>query len=165
MKVELMVGMIIPDTTAITAFHTLERMGFSSLKQLTREDYYSFSVTGNDFDRFSGRIGKVDVLVNANKNRFATKRQEVPFTAPDDGFFRTVLLVQSIDPDAAGLLSTLKERLGFRDIESMERGVLWTLGLEAGSAEEAMRITKDVAERLLVNRHYQRYRISQANHV
>ena len=49
-QAELLVKLKIPDTTAITAFHTLERMGFSTVKSLERMDYYLFSFDG-DFDK------------------------------------------------------------------------------------------------------------------
>ena len=43
MNAELFVGLKIPDTTAITAFHTIERMGYK-IKNLKRNIYYKFDI-------------------------------------------------------------------------------------------------------------------------
>ena len=39
-EIELIVGLKIPDTTAITAFHTLEKLGYNRLIKLKREDLF-----------------------------------------------------------------------------------------------------------------------------
>src|SRR3989338_4653807 len=73
-SIELFVGFKIPDTTAITAFHTIEKLGYSELKKLKREIYYKFYITGNA-DKFSKKIAKTDILVNANKNNYRVKKE------------------------------------------------------------------------------------------
>lgn len=155
MEIEMTVGLLVPDTTAITAFHTLERMGFSRIKSLKREDYYRFSAEG-DFDRLSQDLGKVDIMVNANKHRYTAKPAGEGFGADT----KTVrILVQNTDSKDGGLLGTLQDRLGFKNIKSAERGVLWSLGFEAASREEALKQASEAAEKLLANRHYQKFRI------
>ena len=47
MKVEMLVRLRIPDTTAITAKQVLERMGLD-VGSLKRADYYKFSVEGDE---------------------------------------------------------------------------------------------------------------------
>jgi len=154
-EAELFVRLIIPDSTAITAFHTLERMGYTHLKKLKRESYYKFYAEG-DYNKFKGEIGKVDILVNYNKDRFIVKKPEEKFE--DDNEFRNVkVLVKNTGDDAADLLSTLKERLGFNNIKKIERGILWTLSFE--KQEKAEETAKQITEKLLANRHYQDFEI------
>lgn len=147
---ELFVRLIIPDNTARTAFHTLERMGYNKLKSLNREDYYKFTVEDGNEKEFNEKIGKVDVLVNFNKNRFRIKRPDKAFEENNE----VRVLVKNIDDDCAGLLSTLQNRLGFMEIKSMEKGVLWAFDFDA-KKEEAEKLAMEITEKLLANRHYQ----------
>lgn len=139
-KVELFVSLKIPDTTAITTFHTIEKMGFSKITKVKREIYYKFEIDGNK-KKFAESIGKVDVLVNANKNRYSNKLSK------ERG--ATYIMVKEIDDKCDGLLNTLKNRLGFSEIKSIEKGVIWVLYGDRDSAIEA-------AKRLLFNENYQR---------
>ena len=65
------VGLKIPDTTAITAFNTIKKMGYRELESLSREIFYEFDVLRDD-KKFLQSIKDVDVLVNANKNYAST---------------------------------------------------------------------------------------------
>ena len=87
------------------------------------------------------------MLVNANKHRARIKRT-------GDSCIKgchTVVVQDGDEP--TGLLNTLRERLGFSEIEQMEKGTLWELFVK--NRETA----KDIAEKLLCNRHYQHYEI------
>jgi len=141
-KVELFVGLKIPDTTAITTLHTIERMDFD-VKGVKREAYYRFDVEG-DASKFSDKIGKVDVLVNANKNKFSNKLEK------EEGAF--YILVKDSDDKCSGLLKTL-HKLGLTEIKSMEKGVLWALDVDS------LEIAKDIASKLLFNENYQEIEI------
>lgn len=154
-KIELIVGLKIPDTTAITAFHTLEKMGFKELKKLRREDYYKFTVN-EGFDKFSKKISKVDILVNANKNKFMVKSADEGFKEEETDLKIVRALVKDVSDGAKNLLSTLKTRLGFKQVSSMEKGVLWTLFLDADK-EEASLIADKIAKSLLFNENYQHH--------
>ena len=96
MSLELFVGLKIPDTTAITTFHVLERLGYK-ISKIKREIYYKFEV--GDAEKFSKKVGKVDVLVNANKNKFSTELNK------QEGAF--YILVKDID-DALERVKFLK---------------------------------------------------------
>jgi phosphoribosylformylglycinamidine (FGAM) synthase PurS component len=145
-KIELMVELLIPDTTAITAFHTLERMGFSKLKKLKRANYYVFE-TKEDFKKFSEQVKKIDILVNANKHKAMTKLAEEPFS---EAGIR--VLVKDTDDKGEGLLNTLKNRLGLK-ADSVQKGTLWTMEIEGDDKS----IAKKITEELLSNSHYQDY--------
>jgi len=145
MKIQLFVELKIPDTTAITAFHTLEKLGFK-LKHLGRQDYYIMDVSMEDFDKFSEEIGKVDILVNVNKHNFKIMKEDEKF---DDKLTR-VIVKDTEQGDS--LLNTLKNRLGLKEINSIEKGVLWLMDCDKETAEK---ITKE----LLYNEHYQEFKI------
>ena len=141
-QVELFVGLKIPDTTAITTFHTLERMGYG-IKKLKRQIYYKFDIDGDEVE-FAKKANKIDVLVNANKNTFSNELNK------EDG--AVYILVKDLDDKCEGLLSTLKHRLGLKEIKSMEKGTLWALFVDSDKAEE-------IAKKLLYNENYQEIKL------
>lgn len=157
-KIELFVDLLIPDTTAITAHHTLKNMGFKQLKKLKREDYYYF-VVDDELKKFSDEIGKVDILVNANKNSYRTKLVDGKIKEKKEDELSIIhVLVQDIGDNASKTLNVLKHRLGFTQIKEMNKGVFWTLYLKA-EEKEALEISKQIAAGLLYNKHYQECRI------
>lgn len=150
MKIELLVELLIPDTTATTAFHTLKRIGFKELKELKRADYYLFDVDDN-FKTFSERIKNVDILVNANKHRALVKKTEDNF---ENGKIRVI--IKNIDNPGRGILPTLKNRLGLKNINSVEKGVMWIMDIDA---KDRKKIAERMAKELLMNEHYQECKI------
>ena len=146
--VELIVSLKVPDTTAITALQTLQKMGFDKIKDLKRSDYYKFEASG-PLEQFKSRISKVDIIVNANKHsfEFGIKKEK-----------NVKLLVKNSDDDAGGILSTLKNRLGFNNLLKIEKAVLWGITINANEAE-AKKIAEKAAKDLLVNENYQEFEI------
>ena len=142
----MFVSLKIPDTTAITTFHTLEKLGFAELKKLKREVAYSFEIKG-DAAKFKEKASKVDILVNANKNN-------VRYEADDDAIHVLVKDVGGTD----SLLSTLKDRLGLKEINSMEKGTLWSLYFDCDK-EKAKKLAEEIADKLLFSQHYQEMKI------
>ena len=146
--VEMIVSLKVPDTTAITALQTLQKLGFNKIKDIKRADYYKFSIEGDE-EKFREKISKVDILVNANKHSF-------DFSVRKDNTIK--LLVKNINDDGSGLLATLKNRLGFDNIKKIEKAILWSLSIEADE-KEARKIAEKAAWELLVNEHYQEFMI------
>ena len=140
--VEMLVGLKIPDSTALSARQALHEMGFRQLSGLARYAYYSFEVEGSA-EQFRKKISGVDILANANKH-------SVSFGMPREGI--RALVQDREKPD--GLMSTLRERLGVREIKGMGVGTLWVFSIDGKSQKEA---AKRMTEELLVNPHYQRY--------
>ena len=66
------------------------------------------------------------------------------------------VLVQNLDDDS-GLLRTLKERLGFKNIKNLEKGVLWSMYLHDITGAE--NIAVDITKNLLMNENYQKFKI------
>jgi phosphoribosylformylglycinamidine (FGAM) synthase PurS component len=146
--IELMVRLKIPDTTAMTALQTLKEMGFSKIKDLKRSDYYKFSIEG-DTEKFKERISKADMIVNANKHSF-------DFTVNDDGSAK--VKVSNFDDDNSGLLATLRNRLGFKELKKISKCTMWNVYSDASKPETA-KLAEKAAKDLLVNEHYQDYEL------
>src|SRR3989338_2209068 len=147
---ELFVSLKVPDNVAITAFHTLERMGYKKLKKLERKGYYKFDFFG-DIKKFQSEISKVDILINANKHQLSFELEK------KNNIKKINILVQDLD-DGKGLLSTLKNRLGFKNMKNAEKGVLWALSIDADE-ENAKNTAIEIAKSLLMNENYQKFRI------
>ena len=149
---ELFVGLKVPDNVAITAFHTLQRMGYRQLKKLERMDYYKFEFSG-DKRQFEKKISQVDILINANKHKFSFSLGQDNIKGHDN---RINILIQSLD-DGSGLLKILKERLGFKNIKKMEKGVLWSMYF--GNIIDAEEVAVEITKSLLMNDNYQKFRV------
>ena len=142
---ELFVSLKMPDNTAITAFHTLGRMGYKQLKKVERLDYYKFEFTGN-IKNFQDKISSVDILVNSNKHKCSFDLEK---------YDRKIkVLVQNLGIEK-GLLSILKTRLEFKNIKKVKKGILWVLSINADK-EEAKEIAVKITKDLLMNENYQK---------
>ncbi len=149
--IEMVVSLKVPDTTAITALQTLQKLGFNKIKDIKRADYYKFSIEG-DVEKFKSQICKVDILVNANKHSFE-------FEIKKNASFETCVffvIVKNINDDGGGILAALKNRLGFKNIKKVEKATLWSLAIEA-EQKEALKIADKAVKELLVNENYQEY--------
>ncbi|MBS3101683.1 phosphoribosylformylglycinamidine synthase subunit PurS [Candidatus Woesearchaeota archaeon] len=146
--IEMIVSLKVPDTTAITALQTLQRIGLDKIKDVKRADYYKFLIE-EDEEKFKSQICKADILVNANKHSYT-------FSIPKDSNVK--ILVKNINDDGSGILATLKNRLGFKNIKNVEKAILWSMSIDADE-KEAGKIAEKAARELLVNEHYQEFEI------
>lgn len=144
----MIVSLKVPDTTAITALQTLQKMGFDKIKDVKRQDYYKFLIK-DDIKKFRDKISKVDILVNANKHSSA-------FSIPKENNVK--ILVKNMNDDGSGILATLKNRLGFKGIKKAEKAILWSLSID-DEEKEARKIADKATKELLVNENYQEYKI------
>ena len=160
-KTELFVSLKAPDSAAITAFNTLKRMGYNELLKLERTEYYSFDISGDE-NKFAKEISNVDIIINANKHKFSFSLEEFNKDKKNNkenkniDYKKISILVQDFD-NGTGLLSLLKERLGFENIKKIEKGVLWTMSFDkkTDAGSKAIEITKG----LLMNENYQSFEI------
>ncbi len=154
MEFEMFVELLIPDSIAITCRKALERMGYSI--DVKRADYYKFKAKKD----LSKELGEVDILVNANKHKFTIKKQGEKLESLDkDGVFAVRVIVKDIDNPGKGILATLRERLGFTDVEDCEKGTMWTLFIKADSRDDALKTGEEITKSLLFNEHFQEYKI------
>lgn len=144
--VEMTVSLKVPDNTAITALQTLHKIGFDRIKDVKKSDYCRFFIEGSE-EKFKSQICKVDILVNANKHAYS-------FQILKDNNVK--ILVKNINDDGSSLLPTLKNRLGFKNIEKVEKATLWSLAIDADE-NEARKIAEKAAKGLLANENYQEY--------
>lgn len=155
----LTVELVVPDATALTTFHTLQRMGYTDLKDMKRRDYYLFTVDLDEkyYETFSKRLQTTDLLVNVNKHRATTTlvSNKVPEKQPVEK--QHVVLITSREDDAQGLLKTLQERLGMHEIRKVKKGVLWEFIIHGKSEKEAKAYAERMTKALLYNEHYQTY--------
>lgn len=158
--IDMTVGLKIPDTTAITAFKALQRMGIKELKSLKRHQYYRFRVSG-DPSSAAEQLGRTDIIVNANKNTFFTKPAGDPFPQEDTGLFTIRVLVKDLENSDRGLPQVMRQRLGMGFVESAETGVLWTMGFDA-ERERAWKIARDLGNRFFANLNYQEARFLES---
>ena len=156
--IEMLVSLKVPDNVAITAFNTLKRMGYNELVKLERADYYKFEISG-DKSKFRKDISGADVLVNANKHKlsFSLEKSNNEKQENKKCSYKPVnILVHDIG-NGAGLLATLKERLGFSNIKRAEKGVLWAMRFNGNADAEKTAI--DITKNLLMNENYQNFKI------
>jgi len=146
--VEMVVGLKVPDNTAITTLQTLQKIGFAKIRDAKRADYYKFLIEGDE-EKFKSEISKVDILVNANKHFF-------DFEIQKDASVK--ILVKNINDNGSGISSILKNRLGFKNIKKVEKGTLWSLEIDADE-KTARQIAEKAAKELLVNENYQEFKI------
>ena len=150
MKLKLYVGLKIPDTTAITALNTLQRMGYKTIESLERFQFYEFQAS--DVSSLKEKLAKVDLLVNANKHfAIVALEGEEP---REEGF--VYVLVKNKGETNEGLLSTLKNRLGFKELQSVTCGTLWKMHI---ADPDAKALAEDVAKDLLASPHYQEFSV------
>ncbi|MEK6868618.1 MAG: hypothetical protein AABX63_01095 [Nanoarchaeota archaeon] len=157
--IEMFVSLKVPDNVAITAFNAIKRMGFKELKGLERSDYYKFNIKDSTED-FKEKISNADILVNANKHKCSfeldSEKNKNNFKNQKNKDKKINILIQDLDNGTA-LLSTLKERLGFDNINKLEKGILWTMHFDKKA--NAKKISMDIAKNLLMNESYQDYKI------
>jgi hypothetical protein len=171
-SVELLVNLKIPDVTALTAANTLRRrMGFAdTLKVLGRTDYYRLSLQAADGLALAAELAEqTNLFVNPNKHAFVVRpaREQPLGPHAEQGLWLVEALVtDAAGPAAPGLVSALRDRLGYgAAVSEVERGVLWTLYLACSGADEArdlaaaIVVTRSRERGLLMNPHFQTWNI------
>ncbi|MEK6808734.1 MAG: hypothetical protein AABY14_03545 [Nanoarchaeota archaeon] len=158
MQVEILVELKIPDTTAITTFQILKRIGYNRLTKVRRMEYYKFSINGS-LETFTKEIIKADPIINVNKHRYyIQKKFSWNFFFQGDKELVVSILVKNIKKEIR-LLGILKNRLGLNQIKDMESGILWGLYFENTNKIVARKLSIEIAKKLLVNENYQRFEI------
>ena len=169
--IELLVSLKIPDVTALTAALAIRRrLGYADvMKQLRRADYYALDLNVPDVEAARALAKelaeKTNLFVNPNKHQYELVFPEQHHGGPvqQDGLWRVEVLVTDAEgAEAADLEQALRERLGYgAQVTAVRRGILWTMLLAAGNADEAggiaeaITVTTSRDHGLLVNPHFQ----------
>ncbi len=171
--VELVVGLKIPDVTALTAGNAIRRrLGYEDvLSALDRADYYSIDFDVEDRataeELASEMAEETNLFVNPNKHVFELRNPENRgANANVDGEWLVNVLVTSPDDSSGeGIASALQGRLGYEQVASVETGVLWSMRIIADSEEaarevaESITVTRSQSQGILMNPHFQDYEI------
>jgi hypothetical protein len=70
-----------------------------------------------------------------------------------------MVLVKDTGNKSLGLLSTLRERIGFSNLAEISRGIFWKMHIDAKNTADAKEIAEKITKDLLYNTHYQEYEI------
>lgn len=162
--VEVFVSLRIPDRVALTALRTLTvEMNYGEdLISLEREDYYAVRVAAKTQDEAVEYVKKMvdETTIFANPNK--ETGEVVPKTRPVSKGDVVAVLVY---PKPGIKSESLKERLvrlGYDNVESIGRGVLWKLELRGddklGAAAE-IAVTRSRTDGLLFNPHSEDFEI------
>ncbi|MGI5820035.1 MAG: phosphoribosylformylglycinamidine synthase subunit PurS [Armatimonadota bacterium] len=169
--VELVVGLKIPDVTALTAGNAIRRrLGYDDvLSSLSRADYYRIDLDVDDRDIAEKLVREMaeetNLFVNPNKHMYDVQFPEHRgANANVDGEWLVNVLVTSPDDSSGeGIASALTGRLGYDQVSGVETGVLWTMRIKAGSEAEArevaesITVTRSQSQGILMNPHFQEY--------
>ena len=169
-KIALLVSLKIPDVTALTARNALQRrMGYAgTLKDLRREDFYSLEIEGDEASALAlvtKLAEETNYFVNPNKHAF-TVCPWGDWPAEKGNGLQTVrlLVTDPADTWGAGTAAALRERTGGQ-VQSAERGIMWTLSLASDSPAAARQLAEEIAvtrridQGLLVNPHFQEWQL------
>ena len=172
-SVELVVGLKIPDVTALTAANAIRRrLGYDeALESLERADYYRIDLNVDERDlaeKLAREMAEqTNLFVNPNKHMYDVRfPDDHGANVQDDGVWVVNVLVTSPDDSSGdGIASALTGRLGYDQVESVETGVLWTMRLRAESEEQArevaesITVTRSQSQGVLMNPHFQEYEV------
>jgi hypothetical protein len=163
MLIGLAVRLLIPDTTAVSAWRALRQAGLPELVELRREVCWGCDVEDPAVaDAVAGRLLTADVLVNHNKHRGRWWRGPLEAIgspeAPGGNMRWGGLLVEERDdPEIPRMQALLGRRLGFVGIGIARHGTVWWAGLPVGG--DVVGAMERAAELLLVNSHGQTARL------
>lgn len=168
----LFVKLKIPDVIAITAKNTLlKRMGYKDvLVDLKREEVWQIKIDAKNEEE-AGKKGieiaeKTNLFVNPNKHIYRLVIKDEKEKSKEDNFYNIRVLVNFLDDATAGMyLNALNNRLGYKEVKDLKRGILWRLGIKAESYTRAKKIAEEIVitkrrdKGLLLNPHFQSYKI------
>ncbi len=171
--VELVVGLKIPDVTALTAANAIRRrLGYADvLEVLERADYYRLALDVTDREAAEALVREMaertNLFVNPNKHTYDVRFPEdrTGVGAEDGRFVVNVLVTSPDDGTGADIAALLHSHHGYPQVESVETGVLWTMHLVAESEARAREIAEDIAvtrsqgQGILMNPHFQEYEV------
>jgi phosphoribosylformylglycinamidine synthase subunit PurS len=154
MKINLRVGLIIPDAEAATVKNTLiRRLGYQgTLTEVRKERLFSIDVEdGEDPEQLARKFAKE--LVNENKESYKASFGELKF---EPGYIAVKVGLHIEDGEAISTRDRLRNRLGFKNVLGVEKATIWKLYLKG---ENQKGTARDIAEKMLINPHKDSYEI------
>jgi phosphoribosylformylglycinamidine (FGAM) synthase PurS component len=154
MKINLRVGLIIPDAEAATVKNTLiRRLGYQgTLADVRKERLFSIDVEDcDDPAQLARKFAKE--LVNENKESYKASFNELKF---EPGYIPVKVGLHIEDGEAISTRDRLRNRLGFKNVLGVEKATIWKLYLKG---ENQKGNARDIAEKMLINPHKDSYEI------
>lgn len=143
----------VTDNAAYSAWEALTRLGLGdTLLGVRRAWRWTFDFSVPECDRAALRkdLERCDVIVNPNKDTLSFGL--MPRLVKGE----VVVAVRDFEDGVAGAtLSVLRDRFGFKTLESLERTQMWILRFRDGGEDAA----RSAARSLLVNPHFQEYEV------
>ena len=169
--VELVVGLKIPDVTALTAGNAIRRrLGYEDvLSSLDRADYYLIDLDVDDREAADTLVREMaedtNLFVNPNKHVYELRfPEDRGANANVDGEWLVNVLVTSPDDTSGeGIASALQGRLGYEQVAGVGTGVLWSMRIKADSEASAREVAENITvtrshnQGILMNPHFQEY--------
>jgi phosphoribosylformylglycinamidine (FGAM) synthase PurS component len=152
-RINLRVWLIIPDAEAATVKNTLvRRMGFCDvLEEVRKERLLSIDIDSGDPEEMAKAFARE--LVNENKESYKASFDDLSFQG---GYVPVKVALHIEDGEAISTRDRLRNRLGFKNVKSVERSTIWKLYLKGQNREL---VAKQIAEGLLINPHKDSYEI------
>jgi phosphoribosylformylglycinamidine synthase subunit PurQ / glutaminase len=131
---ELLVDMIITDNEAVTVENAVQQSGFECV-EIKKKVYWN--VKGKDLDLDS--LINSGELLNTNKELVVDKlspQSGIPITG-EEGYYNLLVMYKG-DAEGKGKLAILKNKLGFDDVQDVQKGILWQIKCKKEDLEKIL---------------------------
>ncbi len=123
-SVELFVDLIITDNEAVTVENALKQSGFENV-EIKKKVYWEIKADDLDLEA----LIKSGELLNTNKELVVNKLEE--------DYYNLLVMYKGND-EGKGKLITLKDKLGFDNIEDIKKGILWQIKCKEEDLEKIL---------------------------
>ncbi len=157
--INLRVWLKIPDAEAATVKNTLERrMGYGDiLADVKKERLFIIEVDSGDPDELARAFARE--LVNENKECYKALIDRMEF---EEGYVPVKVALHIEDGEAISTRERLRSRLGFENVVDVKKATVWKLYFKTLKPEAEI-AAREIAERLLINPHKDRFEILSQN--
>ncbi len=163
----LLVKNRVEDLIARTAEETIIRRleGGEHLESLHREEFWEFDfLEGHGFEEMLRTLtGNADLFVNPNKHRYRLTEEGILSGHQGPGYLVRVSGREDIEGEVAK--QTLERQYGCEGLKEVRYGLLWVIRLkgidgdEGAQLAERFAVTRGAKDGVLVNPHYQEWRM------
>jgi len=121
---ELLVDMIITDNEAVTVENALKQSGFEGV-EIKKKVYWDVKADNLDLEE----LIKSGELLNTNK--------ELVIDNLEEGYYNLLVMYKG-DAEGKGKLATLRDKLGFDNIQDVKKGILWQIKCKEEDLEKIL---------------------------
>lgn len=169
-----LVKLRVPDLVALTAKRVIiKHIGISQLVDMQREDWWQIYISGEEeVENYARDIAeKSSLFVNPNKHTYRlqvadSRGTKFCATTLMDGLWVVPVGVWHYDDMSSDIIKrTLRERLFYKKVEGVKKGILWTLKIRGKNRSEAKKVAEEITlcksrkRGLLSNPHVNYYQV------